>query len=101
MRKDAKKTTPLGKTLLAAFFFSTHFASGSAAPSPTQVEFFEKKVRPVFAEHCYNCHSAKAEKIKGGLRLDTSEDLLKGGGSGVVVVPGDPNASLLIKAVRY
>ncbi|MSU57464.1 MAG: DUF1553 domain-containing protein [Pedosphaera sp.] len=70
-------------------------------PTPEQAEFFESKIRPVFAEHCYSCHSEKAEKVKGGLRLDTRDALLKGGTTGPVIVPGDPEASLLIKAVRY
>jgi hypothetical protein len=66
-----------------------------------QIEFFENKIRPVFAERCYSCHSEKAEKLKGGLRLDTAEGVLKGGTSGPVIVAGEPDASLLIKAVRY
>jgi len=73
----------------------------AAEPTAAQIEFFEKKIRPIFAEHCYSCHSDKAEKVKGGLRLDTREALLKGGSSGAVIVPGDPDASPLIKAVRY
>ena len=63
-------------------------------------EFFEKKVRPVLARHCYKCHSASANKRKGGLTLDTREGSRKGGGTGPAVVPGDPNRSLLVKAVR-
>src|SRR6185369_7354029 len=55
----------------------------------------------VLAEHCYSCHSDRAEKVKGGLRLDTRDALLKGGSSGAIIVPGDPDASPLIKAVRY
>lgn len=73
----------------------------AAAPSSAQVEFFEKKIRPLFAEHCYKCHSGGAEKIKGGLRLDTPEGVLKGGSSGPLLVSGDAEVSLLIKAVRY
>ncbi|MBE0539855.1 MAG: PSD1 domain-containing protein [Verrucomicrobia bacterium] len=73
----------------------------AAEPSAPQIEFFEKHIRPVFAEHCYSCHSDKAEKVRGSLRLDTREALLKGGSSGPAIVPGDPIASLLIKAVRY
>src|SRR3954469_22782449 len=69
--------------------------------SPEQNDFFENKVRPIFAEHCYSCHSDKAEKLKGGLRLDSADGLQKGGASGPAVVPGQPDASLLIKAVRY
>src|SRR5262245_32677342 len=73
----------------------------SAGPTTAQTEFFETKIRPLFADHCYQCHSAKAEKVKGGLRLDTSESILKGGSSGPALVPGDLNGSILIKAVRH
>jgi len=74
-----------------------------AAPGPNGAgaEFFEKHVRPVLVENCYKCHSAQAEKVKGGLRLDTRDGLLKGGDSGPAIVPGDPERSLLIKAIRY
>ncbi|MBK8039572.1 MAG: PSD1 domain-containing protein [Verrucomicrobiaceae bacterium] len=61
--------------------------------------FFESKVRPVLVEHCYECHSR--EKTKGGLALDTKQGWEKGGDSGPVIVPGKPEESLLIKAVRY
>src|SRR6266850_5089842 len=75
--------------------------SAVAQPAAEQIEFCENKSRPLFAEHCYSCHSEKAEKLKGSLRLDNPEALLKGGSSGPAIVPGDPDASLLIKAVRY
>src|SRR5580704_2275470 len=64
-------------------------------------EFFEQKIRPVLVDHCYKCHSAESEKIEGGLRLDIREGLLKGGDSGPTIVPGNPEKSLLVKAVRY
>ncbi len=70
-------------------------------PSAEQLEFFEKHIRPVLVENCYKCHSPEAEKLKGGLLLDTREGLLKGGDSGPALVPGNPEKSLLIKAVRY
>jgi Protein of unknown function (DUF1553)/Protein of unknown function (DUF1549)/Planctomycete cytochrome C len=70
-------------------------------PDVTGAEFFEKKIRPVFATRCYVCHSASAPKIQGGLQLDTRDLLRRGGNSGSPIVPGDPNASLLIKALRY
>jgi mono/diheme cytochrome c family protein len=69
--------------------------------SPAQAEFFENKVRPVLSKQCYKCHSAEATKVKGGLLLDTRDGLLKGGDSGPVLVPGEPEKSLLIKAIRY
>lgn len=62
--------------------------------------FFEEKIRPVLAERCYNCHSARATKIKGGLTLDTKASALKGGKSGVAIVPGDVEKSPLIKAIK-
>jgi hypothetical protein len=71
------------------------------SPTPAQLAFFEAKVRPVLVEHCYKCHSLSAEKLKGGLALDSRESLLKGGDLGPVLKPGDPDASLLIKAIGY
>src|SRR5262245_51399120 len=62
---------------------------------------FENRIRPLFIEQCYECHSATAKKLKGGLRLDSRDDLLKGGDSGPAIIPGDPERSLLIKAVRH
>jgi hypothetical protein len=73
----------------------------SAEPGPTQLQFFENRIRPVLADHCYACHSQKAERVKGGLLLDSREGVLKGGNTGPAVVPGDPDGSLLIKAIRY
>jgi hypothetical protein len=86
--------------LLAALFIATSMI-GAAEPTREQVEFFENKVRPIFADQCYTCHSEKAEKLKGGLRLDSAEAILKGGDTAPAVVPGDVEGSLLIKAVRY
>ncbi len=70
-------------------------------PEAAGVEFFEKRVRPVLVEHCYQCHSARAKSLKGGLRLDGRDGVLKGGDSGPVIVPGKPGASLLVKALHY
>jgi hypothetical protein len=66
-----------------------------------QLDFFENRIRPIFANHCYKCHSQQAEKVKGGFLLDTREALLKGGDTGPAIVPGDSDKSLLIQAVRY
>jgi hypothetical protein len=76
-------------------------AQALAATDPAGEEFFEKSIRPLFIEHCYECHSSQSKKLKGGLKLDTREDLLKGGDSGPAVIPGKPEASLLIEAVRW
>ena len=74
---------------------------GAAEPSREHLEFFERKIRPVLAERCYECHSAAAKKNKGGLTLDTRDGLLKGGDTGPSLVAGDPEKSRLIEAVRY
>src|SRR5436190_6838 len=63
--------------------------------------FFEKKIRRVLAESCFECHSSTSKKVKGGLLLDTREAFLKGGDTGPAVLPGKPDESLLIKAIRY
>ncbi|MBL8695231.1 MAG: DUF1549 domain-containing protein [Planctomycetes bacterium] len=62
-------------------------------------EQFEKKVRPLFAAHCYECHGKGAERVEGGLLLEDGGWMR--GDSGPAVVPGDPDASRLIQAVRY
>ena len=62
-------------------------------------EAFEKAVRPVLAANCFTCHGP--EKQKGGLRLDSQQAMLTGGDSGPAIVPGHPEASLLIKAIHY
>ena len=89
----------------AAFWvrlLSLHAAFAGAADLPAdQIEFFETKVRPVLAEHCYKCHSAESGKSKGSLTLDSKDALRKGGGTGPALLEGDPDKSLLIQAVRY
>jgi len=76
-------------------------AATPASLDAAGVEMFEKHIRPIFVENCYKCHSSEAEKVKGGLLLDTREGILKGGETGPAIVPGNPEKSLLIKAVRY
>jgi uncharacterized protein DUF1553/uncharacterized protein DUF1549/cytochrome c len=73
----------------------------STAFSDEGLDFFEKKIRPLLVERCYECHSAESKKLKGGLRLDSRDGVLKGGDSGPAVMPGEPDKSLLIKAVRF
>jgi len=73
----------------------------AAEPTPEQLEFFEKSVRPVLVERCYQCHSSKSEKLKGGLLLDSSAGVIKGGEDGPVITPGSPEKSKLIEAINY
>ncbi|MCH2399528.1 MAG: hypothetical protein MK364_10495, partial [Pirellulales bacterium] len=65
------------------------------------VTFFEAKIRPVLVKHCYSCHSADAKIVRGGLRLDTRQALLRGGDSGPGLVPRKPAVSQLLSALRY
>src|SRR5438105_2927085 len=77
-------------------------AAGARPPfTPEELAFFEAKVRPALVEHCYGCHSREKGKAKGGLELDTRSRVLRGGDSGPAVVPGKPDDSLLVKAIRY
>jgi hypothetical protein len=72
--------------------------SVAAAADPAKLEYFETKVRPLLAEHCYSCHGAK--KQSAGLRLDTSAGLKAGADDGPVIVAGDDAKSRLIKSVK-
>jgi Protein of unknown function (DUF1553)/Protein of unknown function (DUF1549)/Planctomycete cytochrome C len=92
------RSTPiiLSLTVLAAMG-----TAQAAEPTKEQLDFFEKKVRPILSEKCYKCHSVEAGKSKGGLTLDTQAATLKGGEGGPAVVPGDISNSLLITAVSY
>ena len=65
------------------------------------IQYFETHIRPLLAERCYGCHSQRAGKQEGGLRLDHRDGWLKGGDRGHALVPGDAGASLLMQAVRY
>ncbi|MDC0267895.1 PSD1 and planctomycete cytochrome C domain-containing protein [bacterium] len=73
----------------------------SLARTPEGVTFFETHVRPVLANSCYECHSDQAGKSKGGLKLDSRQAMLRGGQSGPVLIPGKPEQSLLIQAIRH
>ncbi len=86
--------------LLALFMIPASWAQAGGSDE-AGAQFFESRVRPVLAEHCYRCHSAKAEKVKAGLLVDSREGLLKGGDGGPVLVPGQPEQSRLIEALRY
>lgn len=95
--------------LLAGSLFclpSLATARGQQAPasvfSKEGLDFFERKIRPVLVSQCYQCHSAEAKKPAGGLRLDTRAGMLRGGASGApAIIAGEPEKSLLIKAIRH
>src|SRR5436309_1603562 len=78
-------------------YFCLFFAL--APPASPQVEFFEARIRPVLAANCYSCHDSN--KATAGLDLTSKGGLERGGSRGTAVRPGDPDASLLYRAVSY
>ncbi len=76
-------------------------AKDPASIAPEAVEFFEKRIRPVLVQNCYECHSAEVDEPEGGLRLDTRPATYAGGDSGPAIVPGNVEKSLLLAAIRY
>ena len=86
---------PVGKFAAAALLTAALLCPALHAQND---EFFETRIRPLFANKCYACHT---DERMGGLQLDTAEHALKGGKSGPVIIPGDPEKSLMIKALHY
>jgi len=92
---------------LAAAIATLALPLGAAiAPAPASIsaadlQFFETRVRPILVDRCYKCHSHDADKIKGGLMLDTREGMLHGGDTGPAIAPGKPEDSLLVDAISY
>ncbi len=92
-------------TLICVLWCMALFSFSAVGGAPEEgIEFFEKSIRPVLVQHCYECHSAAAAaegKQQAGLLLDTKQGVLAGGESGAGIVPGDPSKSLLISALKY
>ncbi len=88
-------------TISAFALFSTGVLAEDLSTLEKKIEFFEKKIRPVLVEHCYECHSANAKKIRGGLLVDGAEAFRDGGDSGAGVVPGELGEGTLLEALRY
>jgi hypothetical protein len=87
--------------LLLGMLSGTRLAAQQKKPD---YSFFESKIRPVLIDNCYKCHSVEAQqdkKLRGNLFLDSRAGVLKGGDNGPAIVPGQPNKSLLLKALRH
>jgi hypothetical protein len=103
------ETTPMNTTQrhgwlsVSVLAFTIPAALAQDKPlTPEELEFFETKIRPALIEHCHKCHSGdKDAKVKGGLQVDSRAALLKGGSSGAAIVAGNPQRSLLYKAISY
>ena len=72
-----------------------------AEPSADDVAFFESRIRPVLVQHCYECHAADSKELGGKLRLDSRDGIRTGGEAGPAIVPGKPDDSLIIQAIRF
>lgn len=100
MRLHSIWTIPaLSLAAVAAFTIfqpATHVAAQEDAATP---EFYTHNVQPILQANCYRCHGGMNHR--GGLQLDSPESIMKGGHKGVVIVPGDPENSLLIKLIRH
>lgn len=81
-------------------FTAAQFAA-AADMTPDQRAFFEQKIRPVLVKQCYECHSQTSKKLGGKLLLDAPSEMIAGGESGPAVIPGKPDESLIVQAVRY
>ncbi len=102
----AKKAGPLAKAAIAKRKAAAKLKPAPRAEverplTPEQTKFFETKIRPVLMTSCAKCHSKTAEKLKASLLVDSREGLRKGGDTGPAVVPGKPEESLLLTAIRY
>ena len=79
----------------------TVLVAGLDSLADDDLDFFEKKIRPVLVERCFKCHSSETVRPKGGLRLDRRDGVFDGGDSGAAAVSGKPDESLLIKAMSW
>jgi len=104
MKRPPPRTFTLFRSLLVLVTLLTADAHAQGQAEGEEVQFFESRIRPVLIEQCYQCHSASAArngKLEGDLQLDTREGIRRGGDTGPAVVPGKPEKSLLISAMRH
>src|SRR5262245_52026994 len=86
---------------LVCLFVAVSASHADDGATKEGLDYFEQHIRPLLAQHCYGCHSTRSNKQKGGLKLDSRSGWSEGGDQGPAIVPGDAEASILIRAVRY
>jgi hypothetical protein len=87
--------------VVTGFQVSVCFSQEEQKLTPEAIQFFENKIRPVLAEHCYRCHSIDGQSVRGGLSVDHRDALLAGGESGPAIVPGNLDESFLWNAINH
>lgn len=96
-----RKSTPLVWILLFSLSTVGTTKAEEQSIAPDSLQFFESKIRPVLVEHCYRCHSAEGQGVRGGLAVDSRDALLAGGESGPAIVAGNLEDSILWNAINY
>ncbi len=99
--KNPKLQPCISCAIIAVLFLAMRTLVGGADMTPDQRAFFESNIRPVLVKQCYECHSHGAKKLGGKLLLDAPSEMIVGGESGPAVIPGKPDESLIVQAVRY
>ncbi len=99
--KDSRLREKRIRAFAVTVFAVSAFCVPCAKAGLLEEDFFIRQVQPILRENCFKCHSHSAEKIKGGLVLDSLDGMLTGGDTGPAVIPGNVEKSLLIKAIRY
>ncbi len=97
----ARRADTLLKPWMLLFMVVVSGITATTHADQPQFDFFENQIRPVLAQHCYNCHSQRAKTLQGGLYVDSLAGLLQGGDSGPAIEPGEADVSLLISALKH
>ena len=100
-RADNRRFQLRGIPILVAGALALATPTRGDQPDAANIAHFESKIRPVLVNHCYECHSAGSDEIKGGLTLDTRDGIRGGSETGPAVVPGDVDESLILEALRH
>jgi hypothetical protein len=89
----------IGFVACALALIANAWAEPATPTNDQQMRFFEQRIRPLLVAKCFECHSG--DTVEGGLRLDVSDTITKGGDSGPAILPGKPEESLLVASIRY
>ncbi len=105
MTDPTKRPARLAAVAIAIAITLAFSSAGPIAPSLVAGDdgphLYRERIAPVLKAQCYTCHSAASKKLGAGLRLDSREAMLEGGDSGPAVVPGKPDESLILQAIRH